>query len=138
MTSLNDARGRIYGAFLAAWSATPATSITFDNEKYDPPAAGDWARLTVRHNARQQESLGGTGSRKFESGGTVFIQCFAPLDTGAARADALAQDAQGIFEGMTLLPEGIRFTSAVVREIGSTDDWYQINVEAEFTYTETK
>ena len=45
---------------------------------------------------------------------------------------------QGIFEGKTLSPEQIRFTSSVIREIGPTEDWYQINCETTFTYTVTK
>ena len=136
MTTLNDARGAIYSTFVTDWGATSA--ITFDNENFDPPADTVWARLTVRHTSRDQESLGPVGGRKFESEGSVIIQCFAPLDSGASLADTLAQVAQGIFEGKTLLPENIRFTSAVVLEIGPTEDWYQTNVTAFFTYSETK
>jgi hypothetical protein len=133
MTTLNDARGIIYAAFVAGIGATP---FTLDNENYDPPTDAVWYRLAVRHADRNQESLGGLGARKFESEGSVFVQCFAPLDSGAALADTLAETARSIFEGKTLTQ--IRFTSAAVREIGPTDDWYQINVEATFTYTETK
>lgn len=92
----------------------------------------------MRHNDRAQESLGGVGRRKFESGGSVFVQCFAPLDGGRASADTLAAVARTIFEGKTLSPEGIRFTSSVTRELGPDGAWYQINVESTFTYTETK
>jgi hypothetical protein len=136
MTALNTARGAIYTKFITDWGAT--SSFTLDNESYDPPANTEWVRVVVRHTDRVQESLGGVGSRKFESGGSVFIQCFAPLDTGAATADSLAQTARSIFEGITLTPEGIRFTAATITEIGPTEDWYQINVEATFTYTQTK
>ena len=136
MTTLNTARGAIYTAFVAGWGATSA--YTFDNENFDPPTEAVWARVTVRHGGRAQESLGPTGGRKFESDGSVIIQCFAPLDSGAALADTLALVAQGIFEGKTLSPEQIRFTSSVIREIGPTEDWYQINCETTFTYTVTK
>lgn len=136
MTILNDARGAIYGAFNTGWGVTSV--FTFDNEEFNPPTNAVWARLVVRHDTRDQVSLGGLGARKFDSGGSVIVQCFAPLDKGAALADTLATVAVGIFEGKTLTPEGIRFTAAIVREIGPTEDWYQINVEAFFTYTETK
>lgn len=138
MTTINEARGRIYQDFVTGWTATPAGNVTLDNESFSPPAGQAWVRLVVRHLGRDQESLGGVGSRKFESRGSAIVQCFAPLDSGCAGADALAQDAQGILEGKTLLPEGIRFTSAEPREIGPTEDWYQFNVEATFTYTQTK
>lgn len=136
MTTLNEARGAIYEAFVTDWGAT--SPLTLDNETFNPPVDPPWARLVVRHDARSQESLGPVGNRKFESVGAAIIQCFGSLDKGTAEADTLAQVAQGILEGKVLLPEGIRFTSAQPIEIGPTEDGYQINVEAFFTYTETK
>ena len=136
MTTLNDARGAIYGAFKTGWGTTSV--FTLDNETFKPPKGGVWARLVVRHAVRSQESLGGLGRRKFDSIGSAIMQCFGPLDKGVKGVDTLAEVAQGIFEGKTLLPENIRFTSAVVTEIGPTEDWYMINVESLFTYTETK
>lgn len=136
MTTQNDARGAIYTAFDTDWGGLSA--FTFDNENFDPPAGANWARLVVRHDARVQESLGAVNSRKFQSGGSVIIQCFTPLDKGVSPADTLSTAARAVFEGKTLTPENIRFTAAVVTEIGPTDDWYQVNVEAFFTYTETK
>ena len=138
MTTVNEAAGRIYEAFLAGWTATAASAVTFDNEKFKPPPDGDWARVTVRLLNRQQESLGPLNGRKFQDTGVVFVQCFTPLNVGRSRADTLAANARSIFEGKTLLPEGIRFTSATVREIGAGEEWYQINVQADFTFTETK
>ena len=132
--TINAVRGDIYTTFKTAWGST--SPFTFDNERYDPPDGACWARVAVRHNSRQQESLGGITHRKFESSGSVFIQCFCPRDSGAAGADALAEVAQGIFEGKTI--NGIRFTSSNIQEIGPTEDWYMIVVEASFTYTATK
>jgi hypothetical protein len=136
MVTLNDARGAIYTAFVAGWGAT--SPFLLDNEKFDSPPLAEWARTVVRHAARAQETLGSEGNRKFESVGSVITQCFGPLDSGTEGVDTLAKVAQGIFEGKTLLPENIHFTASVVTEIGPTDDAYQINVEAFFTYTETK
>jgi hypothetical protein len=135
MTTLNEARGIINTAYITG-SGLDDAHLDLDNEKFDPPTGDAWARLVVRHAARGQESLGGVGLRKFESVGTAIIQCFAPLESGAAEADTLAQVAMGIFEGKTL--SGVRFTAAAPIEIGPGKDWYQINVEAFFTYTETK
>lgn len=136
MTTLAEARERIYGDFITGWGAT--SDFTFDNEDFKAPASSPWARVAIRHTARAQESLGPVNGRKFESTGSVFIQCFSPLDGGRTAADTLAAAAQGIFEGKHLLPEGIRFTGSAITEVGPTEDWYQINVEAFFTYTETK
>jgi len=137
MTTLNQARGRIYQDFVTGWGTTSA--LTFDNEKFSPPATANWVRLSVRHNASTQKSLGAVGNRKFMRGGSVFVQCFTALDSGVSGADNLATVARNIFEGITLSPETVYFTDVVVREIGPTDDgYYQINVEASFDYDETK
>ena len=136
MTTLNDARGAIYGAFETGWN--DLTPFLFDNEKFDHPPGDVWVRVVARHVARAQESLGSEGNRKFQSIGSVIIQCFGPLDKGAAPVDTLAELAQGIFEGKTLLPENIHFTASSITEIGPTDDNYQINCESFFTYFETK
>jgi hypothetical protein len=135
MTTLNEARGIIYTAYLAD-AGLDTAHLTLDNEHFDPPELEAWARLVVRHAGRAQESLGGVGLRKFESVGTAIIQCFSPLEDGAEGADTLAQVAMGIFEGKTLT--GVRFTAAAPIEIGAGDDFYQINVECFFSYTELK
>lgn len=135
--TLNQARERIYQTFSTDWGAT--SPLAFDNEKFVPPnPVGDHVRVTVRHNDSQQESLGDVGSRKFLRFGSVFVQCFTALDIGTTAADALAVVAKNIFEGKTLAPESIRFTDAIVREIGELDGFYQVNMEAPFNYDETK
>lgn len=137
MTTLVEAKNRILTVFLADFSAT--ANITFDGEKFDPPTNDDWVRVAIRHEGRAQESMGAVGARKFESSGSVFIQCFCPLDSGSSSADTMAAAAQAVFEGKVLgATELLRFTSAAITEVGPSDDWYQINVEAFFTYTETK
>lgn len=137
MATLPEARERIYQAFVDA-AVLPTGRYTFENEVYTPPVGETWARLVVRHRVRAQETLGIVGNRKFESLGGVIVQCFAPLDTGTAGADTVAQAVRAAFEGKVLLPEHIRLYGAQVREIGSDGAWYQINVEAFFNYDETK
>lgn len=138
MTTLAQARERIYESFVTDWGAT--SPFTLDNEAYDTPVGSEWVRVAVRHNASNQETLGGIGNRKYERIGSVFVQCFTPLDKGLAAADNLAAAARAIFEGKTLAPAGeaIHFFDVVVREIGPDGAWYQVNVEAFFTYHETK
>lgn len=136
MTTLNEVRGAIYTAFVAAWGATSA--LTLDNEDFSPPEGLPWARLVVRHATRGQESLGGVGNRKFETVGTVIVQCFGPLESGTKETDTLVEKAMSILEGVTLSPEGIHFTGATPVEIGPGEDHYQVNVNAAFSWTETK
>jgi hypothetical protein len=138
MTTLNQARERIYQQFVTDGGLVHQVTLTFDNDDFDPPEGTPWARLSVRHRASTQESLGGVGLRKFERIGAVIVQCFVPLDKGTQAADTLATAARNVFEGKTFTPEAIHFFDVVVREIGPDDAWYQVNVEAFFIYHETK
>lgn len=137
MTTLNEARERIYQTFATEFVATSGR-YTFDNTEYDPPEGLPWARLVVRHSGSNQECLGPVGRRKFERIGSVIVQVFVPLDSGTQEADTVSRAVRLIFEGRTLSPEAIRFTDCVVQEIGPDGAWYQQNVEAFFTYTETR
>lgn len=137
MSTVNEARAIIYDAIQAAWDASAGGApLDRDNEKFDPPVGAPWGRMVVRHQTRAQETLGGVGSRKFQSDGLAIVQCFGPLNEGASAADALAKVVMDALEGGTFT--GVRFNSATPTEVGPTDDWYQINVSAAFNYTETK
>ena len=136
MTTLSQAKTRIATTFVTDWGATSV--LTFDGEKFTPPADKPCVRVAIRHNVSDQESLGDVGNRKFLRTGSVFVQVFAPLDKGSKTADTLATTARNVFEGKTLSPEVIRFSGVEVREIGPSDGWYQTNVEAAFNYNETK
>lgn len=138
MATLTEAREAIYDRFLTNYTALPAASIDADNEEFSPPAGAAWARLSVRHTGSVQESLGGIGYRKFTRIGSTFVQIFTPLNQGASEADTLAQAARVILEGVSLVGNTIRFTNVVVREIGPSDGWYLVVVEAFFEYTETR
>lgn len=136
MTTLVDAREAIYQAFATAWGST--TPLAFDNEKFVPPDAAPWVRLAVRHQVSNQETLGGTGNRVFLREGLVFVQVFTPEDDGQRASDVLVQQARAVFEGVNLVANGVWFNDVVVREIGPTEGWNQVNAEAAFFYQEIK
>lgn len=136
MATLQAAREAMYQQFVTAWGAT--TPYTFDNEIFDPPEGVSWIRLSVRHTRSNQETLGGLGARKFRRGGACIVQVFAPQGQGVRAADILAQQARAIFEGITLVTGSLWFTDVIVQEVGESEGWYQINVEALFDYDEVK
>lgn len=136
VATLNEARERIYQTFVTGWGAT--SPFVFDNEKLDTPVDTDWVRVSVRHTASRQDTLGAVGNRKFLRFGSVIVQCFSKEDGGAGAAGTLAITARNLFEGKTLSPEGIWFNAVDIREIGASEGWYQINVEATFSYEQVK
>jgi uncharacterized protein DUF4128 len=135
-TTLVDAREAMYQRFSTQWGST--TPVAFDNEKFEPPVGTSWVRVSVRHQTAGQETLQVAGNRQFLRGGEAVVQVFAAQDRGTRAADLLAQQARAIFEGVALNSNGIRFTDVLVREIGESEGWYQVNVEATFQYQERK
>lgn len=137
MTTLSEAREAIYLAFQTAWTPT-GFELTFDNEKFNSPDDAPWARLSVRHTASAQETLGAVGNRKFSRLGSAFVQVYTRVDQGTSQNDTLATTAREAFEGLTLAGTTLRFLDVIVRETGPDGKWYQTIVEATFEYDETR
>jgi len=137
MTSvtLNEAREAIYQRFVSN-TALASSAYTFAGEKFNAPNDTTWARLSVSHEAGEQDSLGATGSRKFLRRGRVLVQIFGPVDQGLRSLDLLADATRDIFEGTQF--SGLYFISADVREVGQDGEWHQLVVDAPFDYQETK
>ena len=63
---------------------------------------------------------------------SVFVQVFTPLNSGLAESDTYAEAAREILEGVTI--SGVHFRGVLTNEIGPTGKWFQVTVEAPFTY----
>lgn len=135
MTTLNEAREAVCSKFIDEWA--DETAVTLDNETFDAPTTEPWVRLSVRNITSGQETLGPVGHRNFERKAILFIQIFTQTDIGLKQSDELAQAARAIFEGITL-NGNIAFYDSVTREVGPDGLWYQVVVECNFTYNETK
>lgn len=142
MTSTSAAREAVYQAFVDGWTAPGAVSenyqYTADNLNFKPPNEEPWARISVRHNGSTQQTLGPKGSRKFSRFGSAYVQLFTPTNLGTATADELSELVRGIFEGERLSGTTLWFQDVIIREAGVDGDWFQVVVEAEFEYDETK
>lgn len=132
--TLNEAREAIYARWASEWGST--TPYQLDNEEFTPPADAPWARVVVRHRASGQETLGAVGSRRYQRGGSIFVQLFDLEGMGVQRLDGLAQPARAVFEGVSF--SGIRVHDAVVREAGPDGRWYMVVIESFFDYEELK
>lgn len=135
MTTIAQAREFIYERFAAQWNLADG-AFTFDGEDYKEVAGSPWVRLTVRHSARAQDTLGEVGNRQFEQRGSVLMNIFIPDNTGTAASDTLAGKCRAIFEGVSF--SGLYFYESDFREIGSDGLWYMVVVESKFSYNETK
>lgn len=138
MTTITEAKEAMALQFITAWASE--TPVTIDNEEFDPPVNPPvpWVRFAVRHTASTQETLGRPGNRRYSRIGSAFVQVFTPQGIGTARADELARRARLAFEGLTLAGTTVRFLDVIIREIGVSGQWYQVVVEADFEYNETR
>lgn len=143
--SATTARNEIQQMFWAVWNTTTvstlvgyAPTVTFPNVPADEPDPEKyWARYSLAHDLGHQATLGQSGGRRFSKGGLVTVQLFAPLSKGGGLGPilALAQIVQGAYEGQHS-DSGVWFQDVVIKEIGTSDSWYQVNVQSRFRYEE--
>lgn len=149
--TFSEARDAMFSRFYTDWQALapaqndgtlPAVDWQGDDEGFAPDNSQPWARAVILHGPSSQDVLGAAGAgRSFERNGSVVIQIFAPLSRGQGltQAEALAIIAQNAFEGKTAGAGGcIWFRNVSINEVGPDGGWFQINVNADFLYPETK
>lgn len=149
--TFSEARDAIFTRFNTDWAALapaanggvlPAVDWQGDDEGAAQDNSKPWARAVILHGPSSQDVLGVAGAgRSFERTGTVVISIFAPLSRGQGltQAEALAIIAQNAFEGKTAgTGDCIWFRNVSINEIGPDGGWFQINVNADFLYPESK
>ena len=140
-SSLTAARNAILIHFKTAWDAQtpPIPPVIYDDVAQEPPADGSvWVRVSVKHSANGQQTLGAQGNRRFGRIGIVVVQVFTPYGGGLTANDIFAKVAVDAFEGKSTAPDAVTFSNVRSNEIGQSGDWFQTNVIAEFEYDEIK
>ena len=139
MTSFSEAREQAYQHWvdnvpsgLDAW--------TFENEEgfREPDQDKSWARVVVRTLPGGQETLGGSGNRKFRRQALLGVQVFTPRGGGLGPGDDLAEAVRNIFEARSI--GGLDFTNGTISEIppGLDEKTFQHNIVVSFSYEEIK
>lgn len=150
-TTTLEAAEAVVSRWLTQWvnGMAPLTPTILENEAGSEPAvptsipatdadriAASWVRLTIRHLASTQDSLGPSGARRFARRAQVIAQIFTPPDIGIEVPLDLASRARAVFEGASF--DGVDVYDVNIRELGTDGRWHQVNVEAAFTYHEQK
>ncbi len=136
-TTFPEAKEAIAQLFSDVWTPT-GLPFALDNEKFDPPENTGWARMVVRHNASNQQTLGNRQNRKFQRFGAAFIQVFSTQRIGSSQTDGFVQRVLDGFEGARITDTTICFLDVIPREVGPMEQWFQVTIEAQFRYTEVK
>jgi hypothetical protein len=129
--------------FEAAWDTTGHEAIYVDvplttaQEAVIKTGNAPWARVTVKHNVRTQQTLGSQGNRLFDNIGLIIVEVYTPKGDGLTTARSLSTIARDAFEGVST-PNGVWFRNTRVNEIGPEGHWYHTNVIAEFSYDEIR
>lgn len=123
--------------FNTAWaSATPIAWPNVEFTKPNPQSA--WVRVVVDGNVAGQAAFGDGVLHR--TSGLVFIQVFVPDNDGPNEANTLSQSAADAlqYKRIEYVSGGrpIRTWGAVIRSIGNSDGWYQVNVTIPFDYDE--
>lgn len=107
----------------------PVNRRAWDNVVFSIPTDNTpWIRVSVLNNVSKYASIGSTKKARRE--GLVSVQVFVPTDTDTNAAYTIVDAVVAVFE--TKLLNGIIFRSPNVREIGSNEGWFQINIAVEF------
>lgn len=137
--TFNQANNEILTFFKDAWDPTGHLAL-YENVKGEKPSAQEpWARLTVRHGPSRQASLSGAlGTSRYERSGILTVQIFIPNgEGGLSLGYSLGKVIADAFEGKAT-PNQVWFRNVTINEIGPSDEWFQLNATAEFTYDEVK
>ena len=134
-------RDEITGVFRTAWLADDDSKnlpVQYPDVRFDPPDDGAWARLTIQHTQGGETSLtNANGQRVYGHVGIVTVQVFTPSGEGQTLSDTLAMIVANAYRG-TRTTGGAVFRNVRTIEVGQTGAWFQVNVTADFDYTEVR
>lgn len=124
--------------FSTEWDDT--TPIAWPNVNFTPPnPPSAWVRFTILPATASQSEIG--ANPLYRHTGFVVIQVFTPDNAGPGEAEQLAEQACGIFRGVTaggIRYQGPRNEAPVVQTIGNDGNgWYQVNARISYTRDST-
>jgi len=91
--TLESIRQKIFATLATSWAT--ATPVAWPNQRFEPPAQGEWIRPVIKIPITTVGELGddGVGLRD----GLLMISVFGRSDTGSSRASQLADRLEAIF-----------------------------------------
>lgn len=136
ITTIAEARDEVLNHFLTQWSLLASPPIVlYDDKERDVPDNDDFVRISMEHNVRERQTLGGEpNNRRFRSFGIITVQVFSISGDGLTTSDSLVQSVLDIFEGDKTGEDRVTFRNVSHNEVGQSGPWFQVNVTAEFDY----
>ena len=111
------------------------TIIKWDNVPFENPNDSAWVQFHVLNNLGRQVSTGAP-TKRFRRFGIIMAQIYTPEGSGQTIAMSIADEIADIFDGLTV--NEIRFWDVSVKEVGTFEGWYRVNVVADFLFDDLK
>lgn len=139
-TTHEEAKEAVAQLFKSIWTDNLGWTFQLGNEQFTIPSGNRvaWARLIFRHQGSTQYTFGQDGCRKFKRNATAFIQIFTLAGGGEQESAQLVDAILTGFEGVRIVDTTVCFLDVIPREVGPSGKWYQVTVDVNFEYTETK
>lgn len=146
MISYEQAVDEIFKVFRDTWNAEASAIVGYLPEiRYqgveEPsklPIDKYWARVSQQTVSDSQSTLrNGTCGQRYRTNGLVFIQLFCPksdslgMTTGRKLATVVRNGYRGVKTS-----GGVWFSNVRINELPPEDNWYRLNVVAEYEYDE--
>lgn len=138
-----EARDAMFSLATEAWDAACIAAdvsdpaIRYQGLDDGEPAQGTyWARVSMQTVSEDQETLRGTGTRRFVTVGFLYVQIFAPRsgEQAQAKADILAEVVRNWFRDKAPA-ENLEFTQAAIDDnVRPEPAWLAVNVATRFWY----
>ena len=146
--TISEAKQGVVDIFEKGWSAlglnvdniihqgkpggAPSCDDATGNELYD----NTWCRFLLVHTTFFKETVSNReGISIFNRNAILTVQLFYPLGDGTN--DNISQGIVDIFESQHDIT-GLWFRNVTPREIGATDNWFQVNIECDVIYDQIK
>jgi hypothetical protein len=146
MTTYEEAVDQIFGIFKTAWDAGASAIVGYTPEVLYPgveepktmPKDKYWSRISQQTADEPQTGMrNGENGQRYTTSGLVFVQIFCPKSEslGLTNGRLLANLARNSYRGNATDCK-VWFRNARIVELDPEENWYRLNVVAEYEYDE--
>lgn len=98
-STYNDVRAAIEGRIATEMALSPAYPVSYQNVPYSPPNNTPWIQTYIRFGENTYATLRPIGSSGFnKQNGTLVINVFTPVGTGAGANFTIAERLKDLFD----------------------------------------
>jgi hypothetical protein len=101
-----------------------------------PPAAGDWARVTITDNSEESPPtlVSSPGNRRTKTIGLLIVELYTLAGDGRRQAQTLGETILAAYRGKST-EGGVTFRNEYVEHIGPDGIWHHANAYVTYVYS---